>query len=278
MNVPVKRWRALLAALGFTFAALIVLSGVTWIASEALSADRPASAVFQVRASSSGQDFSRAADTALSPRLPPLWAAATSIFTPEKGKFRIQVNGQQAGKEEFEIGPGGDNWIAHGTTELQSPQGQTRVTGTLELRPDGTPLRYEWATTGTKKAGATILFNGSTASVELRLEGMRPFTQQFTFNSPRVAILDNNLYDQYAVLARLYDWNQKGAQTFSVLVPQEMTPGTITVESLGKQEVAGSKLEELRVKTEDLEIDLYLDGQRLMRLVSPSANAEIIRE
>jgi len=278
MSVPVKRWRRPLAALGFTFAALILFPGVAWIASEALSADTPVLGVFPVRASSSGTDFSRASGTAPSTRLQPQRAAATSIFTPEKGKFRIHVNGQQAGKEEFEIGPGGDNWIVHGTTDLQSPEGQTRVTGPLELRPDGTPLRYEWATTGTKKAGATILFNGSTASVELRLEGMRPFTQQFTFNSPRVAILDNNLYDQYAVLARLYDWNQKGAQTFSVFVPQEMTPGTITVESLGKQEVAGSKLEELRVKTEDLEIDLYLDGQRLVRLVSPSANAEIIRE
>jgi hypothetical protein len=188
------------------------------------------------------------------------------------------VNGQQTGKEEFEIGPSGENWIAHGNTEIQTSHGASQVKGTLELRPDGTPLHYEWSTTGAKKAGSTIVFNGATASVELRLEGMRPFTQQFTFSSPRVAILDNNLYYQYAVLARLYDWTQKGAQTFSVLVPQEMTPGTITVESLGKQEVAGAKLEELRVKTEDLEIDLFLDGQRLVRLVSPSANAEILRE
>ena len=204
--------------------------------------------------------------------------AANAALTKDKGKFRINVSGQKTGTEEFEIGPNGDNWVAHGTTEIQTAQGTAHITGTLELRPDGTPLRYEWSTTGTKKAGSTIVFNGGTASVELRLEGMRPFTQQFTFNSPRVAILDNNLYYQYAVLARLYDWNQRGSQTFSVLVPQEMTPGTITVESLGKQEVAGAKLEELRVKTEDLEIDLFLDGQRLVRLVSPSTNAEILRE
>ena len=205
-------------------------------------------------------------------------AAAASVFAPDKGKLRILVSGQQVGKEEFEIGPSGENWIARGVTEIQSPQGLTRVTGTLELRPDGTPVHYEWSTTGAKKASATIVFNGATASVELRMEGARPFTQQFTFSSPRVAVLDNNLYHQYAVLARLYDWNQKGAQTFSVLVPQEMTPGTITVESLGKQDVAGAKLDEFRVKTEDLEILVFLDGQRLVRLVSPAANAEILRE
>jgi hypothetical protein len=266
MNMHVKPWCVLLAGLAVTLGSLILLAAAL------------ASPVLLVATPTSGHDFTRAVSSALYSRLQPLRAAAASIFTPDKGKYRILVSGQQAGKEEFEIGPSGENWIAHGTTEVQTPQGVAHVNGKLELRSDGTPLRYEWSTTGAKKAGATIVFNGATASVELRLEGMRPFTQQFTFNSPRVAILDNNLYYQYALLAHLYDWNQKGAQTFSVLVPQEMTPGTITVESLGKQDVAGAKLDELRVKTEDLEIDLFLDGQRLVRLVSPSANAEVLRE
>jgi hypothetical protein len=76
----------------------------------------------------------------------------------------------------------------------------------------------------------------------------------------------------------LYDWNKKGAQNFSVLVPQEMTPGTVTVESLGKQDVDGKKLDELSVKSQDLELDLYLDGQRLVRIAAPASNAEILRE
>ena len=166
-----------------------------------------------------------------------------------------------------------------GLAEIQSPQGSTHVKGTLELRSDGTPVRYEWSTKARRKPAPPITFNGPTASVELRMEGARPFTQQFTFNSSQIAVLDNNLYHQYAILARLYDWEKKGAQTFSVIVPQEMTPGTITVESLGKQEAGGAKLEELRVKTEDLEIDLFLDAQqRLVRIVSPAANAEILRD
>jgi hypothetical protein len=201
-----------------------------------------------------------------------------SLFAPEKGKFRILVNGQQMGKEDFEISPSGANWVARGTTEIQGAGGVTRISGTLELRADGTPTRYEWSTQGAKKASATIAFSGPVATIELRLEGTRPYTQQFTFASPQVAILDNNLYDHYAVLARLYDWDKKGAQTFSVLVPQELTPGSVTVDSLGSQNVDGKKLEELRVKTEDLEVDLYLDGQRLVRIVAPSTNAEILRE
>jgi len=258
MKMKLSRRTSLFLSFGLLFSL-----GALWLAADAIRSN----AAVRTKGAAGVQQMLAAAGT-----------AANSIFTADKGKYRILVSGQQAGKEEFEIAPSGDNWIAHGTTELQSPQGATHVNGTLELRPDGTPVRYEWSTSGTKKAGATIVFNGATASVELRLEGARPFTQQFTFNSPRIAILDNNLYDQYAVLARLYDWNLKGAQTFSVLVPQEMTPGTITVESLGKQDVAGAKLDELRVKTEDLEINLFLDGQRLVRLISPSANAEVLRE
>jgi hypothetical protein len=208
---------------------------------------------------------------------------ATSGFTPDKGAFKILVNGQQAGKEEFDISPNGgasgNDWIAHGVSEIQSPDGsKTSVTGTLEFRADGTPVRYEWSTQGAKKAGATITFNGPVATIELRVGDARPFTQQLTFSSPQIVILDNNLYYQYAVLAHIYDWQKKGPQTFSALVPQELTPGTITVESMGSQDVDGKKLEELTVKTEDLEIDVYLEGQRVVRIVAPSSNAEIVRE
>jgi hypothetical protein len=220
---------------------------------------------------------------ALGPRLaaiaPPGAAApAEALFSPDKGKFRIVVNGQPAGHEEFEISAKGGNWVAHGTTEINSPQGTTHVTGTLELHPDGSPAQYDWTMQGAKRAAATIVFNGASALIDLRVEGTRPYTQQLTFSSPRVAVVDNNLYHQYEVLARLYDWNQKGSQTISVLVPQDLTPGSLTLESLGKQEVDGKKLEELRVKTEDLELLLFLDGQRLMKIISPSANAEIVRE
>ncbi len=199
-------------------------------------------------------------------------------FVADKGKFRIMVSGQQVGKEEFEIGPSGSDWVAQGTSEIQGPQGSSHVNGTLRVTADGTPIKYQWSTEGAKKASAVITFNGPKADIELRVEGARPYNQQFTFGSPRVVVLDNNLYHQYAILGRLYDWDKKGVQTFSVLVPQEITPGSITVESLGKQSVAGTQLDQLRIKTEDNEIDAFFDGPKLMRLIAPTANAEIIRE
>ena len=204
--------------------------------------------------------------------------AAQPVFVSDKGNFRIVVNGQRMGKEEFEINPEGGNWVAHGSSEIQTPDGTTRVSGTLALRSDGNPMHYQWAIEGKKKASATIDFSNLTATIELHLEGAKPYTQQFTFNTSPITVLDNNLYHQYAILAYLYDRQKKGPQTFSVLVPQELTPGTITVDSLGTEDVSGKKLEKLSAKTEDLEIDLYLDNGRLVRLVAPSTNAEIVRE
>ena len=199
-------------------------------------------------------------------------------LAPDKGKFKILVNGQPSGKEEFEISSSGGNWLAKGNSEIQTPQGATKITGSLTTRADGTPEHYDWSTQGAKKASAAIAFNADIATAELHMDGARPYTQQFTFNSPNVVILDDNMYHQYQILANLYDMDKKGAQTFAVLVPQELTPGNVTVEWLGKQDVDNKKMEALRVKTEDNEIDLYLDGSKLMRLVAPTANAEVIRE
>jgi hypothetical protein len=210
-------------------------------------------------------------------RVPPQ-SNSGSVIVADKGKFDVLVNGQAMGKEDFEISKSGANWIARGTSDIQSPQGATHLTGILELRPDGTPSKYDWSMQGAKKASSSITFNGPIASIELRLDGVKPFTQQFTFSTPKIAVLDNNLYYQYAILARLYDWTKQGVQTFSVLVPQEMTPGTVTVGSLGKQDVNGKQMDELQVKTEDIELDLYVDNGRLIRIVSPSSNAQIVRE
>jgi hypothetical protein len=114
--------------------------------------------------------------------------------------------------------------------------------------------------------------------MELRAESGAPFTQEFQFDSPQVVILDNNLYHHYALLARLFDWNAKGVQTFSVLIPQDLTPGTLTVEWAGPRDLDGIKTELLRVRSSDLEIELYVADGKLVRMIVPESKAEIRRE
>lgn len=204
--------------------------------------------------------------------------SASGVLVTDKGTFRIIVKGRQIGKEQFEIRSEGANWIAHGSSEVGTPDGATHVSGTLQLHSDGTPAHYEWSTQGPKNASASIDFNNLTASMDVHLQGAKPYTQTLTFATSPIVVLDNNLYHQYAILAHLYDREKKGAQIFSVLVPQELTPGSITVDSLGAQDVKGKTLEELTAKTEDLEVHLYLDNGRLVRIAAPANDAEIIRE
>src|SRR5229473_4881933 len=210
-------------------------------------------------------------------------AAETSgavVFAQDKAKLTIKLGGQTVGHEEFEIAPSGGGWLAKGTAEIKPPEGSvSKVSGSLTLQADGAPIRYEWSSQAEKTNGAHILFANGVASITLEMQGARPFQQDLTFNSPLIAVLDNNLYHQYAVLARIYDWSKRGVQTFPVIIPQELTPGSINVQSTGPATADGKTYEGLKVNTTDLEILLLLDtNHRLMRLEVPDAKVSVIRD
>jgi len=210
-------------------------------------------------------------------------SAATSgpvVFVQDKGKLTIKLGGQTVGHEDFEIAPSGGGWLAKGLAEIKPPEGAgSKVSGSLTLQGNGAPISYEWSSQAEKTNGAHILFANGVASITLEMQGARPFQQDLTFNTPLIAVLDNNLYHQYAVLARIYDWSKRGVQTFPVLIPQELTPGTITVQSMGSASADGKTYEGLKVNTSDLEILLLLDGNhRLMRLEVPDAKVSVVRE
>jgi hypothetical protein len=204
---------------------------------------------------------------------------APGVVAPDRGKFRLLSEGQQVGTEEFSVTPNGADWISSGSVEIKVPGAATTlVRGELRLAANGRPLSYRWSSRGPKNISGTIVFEGASAKLELRTDDGQPFAQEFQFESPQVVILDNNLYHHYGLLARLYDWNAKGVQAFSVLIPQDLTPGTVSVEWGGPQEFDGIKTELLRVKSADLEIELYVSGGRLIRLAVPASKAEIRRE
>ena len=204
----------------------------------------------------------------------------SSIIAADNGTFTIQLNGQTVGHENFQIAPAGAGWAAHATTDLKPPDSaSTRISGTLTLQPDGAPISYEWTSHADKTNSARILFANGIAKITLEMQGARPFEQDMSFGTPLIAVLDNNLYHQYGILARVYDWSKGGAQTLPVLIPQELTPGSIKIESMGSVSLKGKSYEGLRVTTTDLEVLLYLDANhRLLRLEAPSAKVAVIRD
>ncbi|HEX3377483.1 MAG TPA: hypothetical protein VHS29_11525 [Candidatus Acidoferrales bacterium] len=203
-----------------------------------------------------------------------------SVFAPDKGKFRITISGQQVGSEDFEISPSGDTWLERSTMTAHAPGSpDIKSAGQLRLSSDGSPVRYDWSAEAVKKATGSVDFANSTAKCSADLGNPSPLRKDFKFTSPVIAVLDNNLYYQFGILARIYDWKTGGKQTFPVLIPQDMVPGTISVESLGQQQAGNGKYETLRVSSTDLEIMLFVDGtHRMMRLEVPSSNVVIERE
>ena len=208
-------------------------------------------------------------------------AASPSVLAQDKGKFTIKLAGQTVGHEEFEIAPSEGGWLAKGTADIKTPEGPaSKVTGALTLQPDGAPISYQWTTQNEKTNGAHIIFANGVANITLEIQGAtRPFDQTFSFGTPLVAVLDNNLYHQYALLARLYDWAKGGEQTLPVLIPQELTPGSVKLLSSGSATADGKTYEGLKVSTSDLEILLLLDSNhRLMRLEVPDAKVSVTRD
>ena len=202
------------------------------------------------------------------------------MFSPDKGKLRITINGQPVGSEDFEISQTGDAWIERSSMTAHAPGGgEIKATGQLKLSADGAPIRYDWSAEAQKKATGSVDFVSGTAKCSADFGMPSLLRKDFVFTSPRIAVLDNNLYYQFGVLARLYDWKAGGKQTFPVLIPQDMVPGRISVESLGPQQSGNGKYEALRVSSPDLEITIYLDANhRMMRLEVPSSNVTIERE
>ena len=203
-----------------------------------------------------------------------------SVLVADKGKFNILVEGKSVGKEEFEIAPNGGGWVAKGSTEISAGDGQTaHITGDLTLQANGAPIAYDWVSKADKTNSAHIIFTNGIARIALTVQGAQPYEQEFTFNSPLVVVLDNNMYHQYAVLARIYDWSKGGAQTLPVLIPQEITPGSITVEATGSAASDGKTYEGLRVTTSDIEVLLLLDSNhRLMRIEVPASKVAVVRD
>lgn len=192
----------------------------------------------------------------------------------DRGQFEITVNGQKVGTEEFSVSKESAGWVAKGSTDIHSGASNAKVTGELHLNPGGIPLRYVWNADTGRKSSSTTTFEGLEAKMSTTVGSAEPIKQEFYFKPP-VIILDDNLYHQYAILARLYNWTIRGAQNFNVLIPQEHMPGSVAVEALGP----ANGLEQLRVHTNDLNVILLVDStHKLMRISVPSAKAEIVRK
>ncbi len=107
------------------------------------------------------------------------------VFSPDKGKLVIQLNGETIGSEQFELTQTGNNWLAKGTTELKVPgtdgrhQRQRNIDVTTgrrahQLRVDFARGQNQWSTRGFfQRYGENYFADAGSAPVRAR-----PFIQR----------------------------------------------------------------------------------------------------
>ncbi|HEX5482328.1 MAG TPA: hypothetical protein VFZ08_06850, partial [Terriglobia bacterium] len=90
-----------------------------------------------------------------------------------------------------------------------------------------------------------------------------------------VVILDDNVIDQYELLAWRYSMTAGGKQTFAAFIPQEALPGTIEVSSAGFETISAGGAQEscqhLIVSTQLARIDLWINSQRQLERMERTA-------
>src|ERR1700719_5393963 len=118
-------------------------------------------------------------------------AGGAPVFSPDKGKLVIQLNGENIGSEQFELSQTGNNWLAKGTTELKVPgtTAATSVSGTLMLQPDGAPISYDWTSHADQTNGAHVDFSNGTAKITLLMQGARRNIQDLSLTTPVIGVL-----------------------------------------------------------------------------------------
>jgi hypothetical protein len=189
----------------------------------------------------------------------------------DRGTFNVFQDGQEVGAEHFNVQHSGSATVVH--SELDYTVGDKRVhqQSELNLGAGGDLQSYSW-----QEGRDVIEVSYKNGRVHSHYQPRSGKPQDFEYvMPPSTAIIDSNFYIDWQLLADRYDVEQGGTQQFQVFVPHEGDPDKVTLSSMGNAPGAdGKPLLHLQATTSAATLDLYLEGQRLVRLEGPSLRVE----
>lgn len=204
----------------------------------------------------------------------------------ESGSFKIFFGGEEIGQERFQIAEEGSRIKASAETRLTVERDQEKVVfvirPVLQFSRFFEPISYEVIQeAGSNRTKARVNF-GPNSSEAVYDSGKETDTRQIALRKD-VMILDDNVFHQYIILAKRYDFAKGGIQEFSAFVPQQFIAGSVSVSDKGMESVQvggrSLRLQHLLVDTGELQIDLWLNEKReLLKLAVPKSNVEVVRE
>jgi hypothetical protein len=204
----------------------------------------------------------------------------------ESGTFRIYFSGAEIGQEKFQITESGSSVKASAETRLTIERDKEKVSflirPVLEFSRFFEPVSYEIGQeSGPNKTKARVTFKGAKSDAVYE-SGKETDARQIDLQKD-VLVLDDNVFHQYIILAKRYDFAKGGIQEFSAFVPQQFIAGGVSVSDKGMEAVQvlsqNVKLQHLLVDTGELQISLWLDDRHnLRKLAVPKSGVEVVRE
>jgi hypothetical protein len=204
----------------------------------------------------------------------------------ESGTFRIYFGGAEIGQEKFQITESGGSVKASAETRLTIEREKEKVSflirPVLEFNRFFEPVSYQIGQeSGPNKTKARVTFKGAMSDAVYE-SGKETDARQIDLQKD-VLVLDDNVFHQYIILAKRYDFAKGGIQEFSAFVPQQFIAGGVSVSDKGMEAVQvmsqNLKLQHLLVDTGELQISLWLDDRHSLRkLAVPKSGVEVVRE
>lgn len=201
----------------------------------------------------------------------------------DSGDFVILSGQRRIGTEKFKITPTASGLELSGEIQVNMP-GSPRVSETALLKLDRNlrPLSYERQQKAPKKGSIAVQFGSPETRLVTKTDAG---TGKRVFYLPRsrLVVLDTNFFHQYTVLLREYDVSRGGTQQFNVFVPQEATPGTISLALEGRESLqigkSSREMNHYRAVTDAIRMDIWATPQgQIYRISAPDAKLEVVRQ
>jgi hypothetical protein len=222
-------------------------------------------------------------------------AKETPSAAVDSGTFGIYLNGQRVATETFSVQQSGAGSLVASQVKAEggADAGQKSE---LKMTAGGDLIRYEWHDLAGSKAELNVAPNNEFLMEHISTgPGEKPAEQPFMMPVSTM-VLDNNSFVQRELLLWRYLGSackqEKGqmqcptaAAQFGVLVPQERTSMSVSLQVMGKEKVkikgVDRDLLKVALKQESGDWMLYVDDQdkfKLMRIVVVGNNTEIVRD
>src|SRR4051812_48466791 len=215
---------------------------------------------------------------------------STSSNVVDSGSFGVFVNGKRVATETFNVEQTSEG--SKTKSEFKVDDGsRPALSSEWQLTSNGDLRHYEWKD-GTGKSQTTVDPQEQLLHQQITLStDPKPITREYLLPAS-TPILDDYAFVQREVLTWRFlatgcQQSDKGLtckapSQYGVLVPQQQTSLPITIEFKGMETVTvkgqPKEMGRFDIKAENMEWRMWMDGYKLVRILIPADNTEVVRD